>query len=326
MDFTKIILGYMKPVVKIFLRIRHMKHNTLIQRSAVLLFFLQAVLAGAQTSPSVEQQSDALRFSVQSQLVEVFLTVTKGNQWIPNLEASEFRLTEDGAPIPIMRIDNQEVPLQIVLLFDVSESIRGSLKTIQDAVVAFLESLNPEDRVTLILFSNEITAYSQTTENRGPIIQAIRNVQAGGITRLNDAILFAIDMLNDRHGRKAIVCFTDGEDTSGTTSRTKVRKAASHLNYPIYTIGAGAGLELSSLKMILRDFAEVTGGRAFFIQNLRKLREAFLEVAAELRSAYVLYYYTQVPPDGRWHELKVHTIDPRYSVHARQGFFASAAN
>ena len=50
-----------------------------------------------------------------------------------------------------------------------------------------------------------------------------------------------------------------------------------------------------------------------------------LDVAAELRSAYVLHYYTQVPPDGRWHDLKVHTIDPRYSVHARKGFFASAA-
>jgi VWFA-related protein len=132
-------------------------------------------------------------------------------------------------------------------------------------------------------------------------------------------------LLTDKRGRKAIVCFTDGQDTSGTTSRIAVRNAAAQFGYPIYTIGAGAGLELSSLKIILSDFAEISGGRAFFIQNLRKLREAFMEVAAELRSAYVLYYYTQVLPDGRWHELKVSAVDPQYSVHARKGFFAGNA-
>lgn len=304
-----------------------MKQNILTRTLAVFLFFLQAVMAGVQTKPQVEQerQSDAFRLSIQSQLVEVFLTVTEDSQWIPDLKASEFRLTEDGVPIPIMRIDNQEVPLQIVLLFDVSESIRDSLKTIQDAVVSFVESLHREDRVSLVLFSTELATYSQAEDDREPIIKAIRNARAGGITRLNEAILLAISLLKYKRGRKAIVCFTDGEDTSGTTSRTKVRNAASHFGYPIYTIGTGAGLELSSLKMLLRDFAEISSGRAFFIQNLGRLQKAFLDVAAELRSAYVLHYYTQVPPDGRWHDLKVHTIDPRYSVHARKGFFASAA-
>ena len=305
-----------------------MKPDILIRTSAVFLFLLQAVIAGAQTLPQVEQEqpSDTFQFSVQSQLVEVFFTVTEDSKWIPDLKASEFQLAEDGVPMPIIRIDNQEVPLQIVLLFDVSESIRDSLKTIQDAVVAFVESLNREDRVILVLFSTEITAYSQATADREPIIKAIRNAQAGGTTRLNDAILLGIKLLKDMHGRKAIVCFTDGQDTSGTTSRTEVREAAAQFGYPIYTLGAGAGLELASLKMILRDFAEISSGKAFFIQNLRKLRKVFLEVAAELRSAYVLHYYTQVPPDGRWHDLKIHTIDPRYSVHARKGFFASAAN
>jgi Ca-activated chloride channel family protein len=286
-----------------------------------------AAMAAAQMIPYVqqEQKSDPFRISVQSQLVEVFLTVTKGNQWIPNLKVSEFRLTEDGIPVPVLRIDNQDVPLQIVLLFDVSESIRDSLNTIQDAAAAFVESLNPEDRVTLVLFGSEITAYPQTTDDREPILRAIGNARAGGVTRLNDAILLGMNLLKDRLGRKAIVCFTDGQDTSGTTSRQEVRNAAAQSGFPIYTLGTGAGLELASLKMILRDFAEISGGKAFFIQNLRSLREVFIEVAAELRSAYVLHYYTQVAPDGGWHELKVETIDPKYSVHARKGFFAGAA-
>lgn len=292
-------------------------------RSAALLFI--AALAGIQAAslPQPETGAGGFSFSVQSQLVEVFLTVKKDNRWIPDLTVADFRLTEDGSPVSIMRIDNQEVPLQLVLLFDVSESVRGSLKTIQDAVIAFVEGLNPEDRVALLLFNSDMVLYAQVTDDREPILKAIRNARAGGITRLNDALLLGMRLLKNKEGRKAIVCFTDGQDTSGTTSRTEVRDAAAQFGYPIYTIGAGAGLELASLKMILRDFAEISGGRAFFIQNLHRLREAFMEVASELRSAYVLHYYTQVPFDGRWHELRIQTVYPEYSVHARKGFYAS---
>jgi VWFA-related protein len=128
--------------------------------------------------------------------------------------------------------------------------------------------------------------------------------------------------LAGKPGRKAIVCFTDGEDTAGTQSRLTVLNAAARSGYPIYAIGAGAGLGLSTLQMILREFAEINGGKALFIPSLRKLREAFAEAAAELRSAYVLNYYTRIPPDGQWHELKVTTKDPACTVYARKGFFA----
>jgi VWFA-related protein len=102
-----------------------------------------------------------------------------------------------------------------------------------------------------------------------------------------------------------------------------VLNAAARFGYPIYTIGTGAGLELTSLQTLLREFADINGGRAFFIQSVHKLRDAFAEVATELRSAYVLNYYTRIPPDGRWHDLSISTADPGYTVHARKGFFAT---
>ncbi len=296
-------------------------------RSALIVAFLCLIVTGktgAQTTLERErmQEANALKFSVQSQLVEIYLTVTKGNQLVPNLKASDFRLTEDGFPVSIDRLDNRDVPLQIVLLFDTSESIRDSLKTIQDSAIAFVESLNPEDRVTLVFFDSDIRSYPQTTNDREPILRKIRNARARGMTKLYDALLFGMKCLEGKAGRKAIICFTDGEDTSGTSSRIAVLNAAARFGYPIYTIGAGAGLELTSLKIILREFAEINSGKAFFIQNIRKLREAFLEVAAELRSAYVLNYYTRVPSDGQWHDLSISVLDPMCSVHARRGFFA----
>ncbi len=289
---------------------------------------LVLLLCSARSMPQAEQKFDqkkepqAFKFAVQSQLVEVYLTVTKGNQLVPNLKASDFKLNEDGMPVNIDRLDNQDVPLQIVLLFDVSESIRPSLKTIQDAAIAFVDSLNPQDRVMLVLFNSEIHCYEQQTEDRKPIIREIRNAQARGMTKLYDSMLIGMKYLEGKPGRKAIVCFTDGQDTSGTSSRVAVLNAAARFGYPIYTIATGAGLELETLRIILREFAEINSGRAFFIQSVHKLRDAFIEVAAELRSAYVLNYYTRIPPDGRWHNLSLSATDPQYTVHARKGFFA----
>jgi VWFA-related protein len=288
----------------------------LFSSAAIIACLAVTALSGAQTVPG-------FKFSVQSQLVEVYLTVTSGKQLIPHLKASDFKVTEDGIPVSIDRLDSQDVPLQIVLMCDISESIREFLKEIQDAASAFIESMNPEDRVTLILFNSEIRVFPKNTSDRGPILNEIRNAHAGGMTKLHDSLLAGMKYLEGKPGRKAIVCLTDGQDTSSTSSRIAVLNAAARYGYPIYTIGTGAGLELSSLKMILRDFAEVNSGRALFLQSIRKLREAFAEIQAELRSAYVLNYYTHVPPDGRWHDLNIATVDPAFEVHARKGFFAT---
>lgn len=272
--------------------------------------------------PDQDLDKEIFRYSVQSQLVEVYITVTNGKQLVPNLSALDFTVAEDGTSVPVARLDNQDVPLQIVLLVDLSESIRPSLKKIQDAAVAFLDSLKTQDRVMLILFNSEIQSFQQVTDDRKPIIREIRNANARGITKLYDALLLGMKYLEGKAGRKALVCFTDGQDTSETSSGTEVMNAVARFGYPIYMIGNGAGLELSSLKILLRGFAEINSGKAFFIQNINKLRDVFNEVAAELRSAYLLNYYTQVAPDGKWHELRIGTVDPAYTVHARKGFFA----
>jgi VWFA-related protein len=286
---------------------------------AALFFLFLNCLPGIAAEP---QKIDGFKLSVQSQLVEVFLTVTHDGRLVPNLNAADFELAEDGAPVSIDRLDNQNVPLQIVLLCDISASVSDYLKHIQDAAIAFIDSLKPNDRVMLVLFNSRILTFPQITDDRKAIIKEIKNAQADGSTKLYEALLLAIKYLDGKNGRKAIVCFTDGEDTSGTSSRTAVVNAAAQFGYPIYMIGAGAGLQMDSLKTILRDFAQVNSGKAFFIENIRKLRAAFEEVAEELHSAYVLNYYTKIPPDGKWHELSIKSAGAGYEVHSRKGFFA----
>ena len=284
--------------------------------------FLLAYCAQGATQERRESEERIFKIAVQTQLVEVYVTVTKGKQLVPNLKASDFMLAEDEMPVTLDRLDDQEAPLHIALLVDISESVQDSLDTIQDAAIAFVNSLHQQDRVTLIFFNSGIVAYQQLTDDRQPIIQEIKNARAGGMTKLYDSMILGMKQLEGKTGRKAIVCFTDGENTSGIASRTDVLNSAAHLGYPIYAIAAGAGLELYTLKMNLQEFADINGGKAFFISSLSRLRSTFEEVAAELRSAYVLNYYTRVPQDGGWHDLDIRTADPQYTVHSRKGFFA----
>ena len=291
-------------------------------RSHSVSFVLLLHLCGQTVVWPQQNAGEAFKVSVQSQLVEVFLTVARGKKLIPNLAKSDFTLSEDGMPVVVDRLDNEAVPLQVVLIVDLSESVRPSLKSIQEASIAFLDSLKPKDRVTLILFNSEIQSFHQQTDDRSLIVREINHARARGMTRLYDSMILGMKFLEGTPGRKALVCFTDGQDTSGTLSGTAALNAAARFGYPIYMIGAGASLELDSLKILLRQFAEINSGRAFFIQSTNKLRDAFYEVAEELRSAYVLNYYTNVAQDGRWHNLSVGTIDPSYTVHSRKGFFS----
>jgi VWFA-related protein len=265
-----------------------------------------------------------LTYSVKSQLVQIYMTVTDGGRMVTDLTTRDLAIFEDGAAKAIARLDNATVPLQVALLFDMSASMLDALPTIQEAATYFIESLRPEDRVTLVLFNTEIQCVPQLTNDREPLFEAIRKARARNGTRLHDALFFAMKYLSDKEGRKVIVCFTDGDDTAHTTSLPLVLNAAARYGYPIYAIGAGAGLRSDRLKSMLRRLAEINSGRMYFKDDPRDLRSVFSEISSELRDAYVLNYYTQVPYDGRWHDLRIVLQDPRYRIHSRKGFYAKA--
>ncbi len=283
------------------------------------------VLIGLSFSAGQEKPSGQVAgnstYKIQSQLVQIFLTVLDGARRVTNLKLSNFSVVEDGKPQDIDRMDSEESALQIALLLDTSGSMVPLLKDTQDAAVLFVESMKPGDRVILIPFNSNITSFSQMTDDSGPIVNAIHSAKAAQATKLYDALLFAMKVLNDKTGRKAIVVFSDGEDTASTSSLNLVLNAASRSGYPIYAVCAGPAINMRSFKDILQQLADVNKGKLLLAVDPRSLRWAFLDVSTELRAAYVLSYYTKLPPDDRWHELVVNISESRYKVYSRRGFY-----
>jgi Ca-activated chloride channel homolog len=199
--------------------------------------------SGGQTStPSQSEaeevgEGDVVR--VNTTLVSIPVTVMDRNgRFIPNLRQEDFRIYEDGVEHQVAYFASVEKPFTVALVIDTSASTRFRLEEIQDAALAFINQLRPDDRVIIVSFDEEVRVLSQATNDRSRLREAISRVRTGGGTKLYDAMDLVINRLLSREqGRKAIVLFTDGVDTTSTRAnyQSNVRDAEEidALIYPI---------------------------------------------------------------------------------------------
>lgn len=176
--------------------------------------------ANAQSQPTgVDDKAeidedDVVR--VNTTLVTVPVSVTdRSGRYIPDLRKEDFRLYEDGVEQQIAYFAEVDKPFTVALVIDTSDSTRFKLEDIQDAAIAFLDQLRPDDQMMVVSFDDDIHVLTEATSNRNEIRNAIRRTRTGGSTRLYDAVDLVIKQKLSRiRGRKAIVLFTDGVDTT----------------------------------------------------------------------------------------------------------------
>jgi VWFA-related protein len=154
------------------------------------------------------------------------------------LRQADFRIFEDGTEQQVAYFASIEKPFTVALIIDTSESTRFKMEEIQDAAIAFIDQLRPDDRVLVVSFADEINVLAEATNDRYTLRNAIRRTRNGGNTRLYDALDFVMNQrLNRIDGRKAIVLFTDGVDTTSkrATYQSNVRDAEEldALIYPV---------------------------------------------------------------------------------------------
>ncbi|HSQ24204.1 MAG TPA: VWA domain-containing protein [Pyrinomonadaceae bacterium] len=209
------------------------------------------VLGGANRNPNEQKptapQKDAGPeevgegdvVKIDTTLVSIPVSVMdRDGKFIPNLSQNDFHVWEDGVEQRVAYFASTEKPFTVVLMIDTSGSTRFRLEEIQDAAIAFVEQLRADDRVMVVAFSDKIRFLSQPTNDRNRLREAIRRTEPGSGTRLYDAVDEVINQhLNQIQGRKAIVLFTDGVDTTSRqgTYESNVRDAEEldALIYPV---------------------------------------------------------------------------------------------
>jgi Mg-chelatase subunit ChlD len=163
------------------------------------------------TPPNEPEDVDTVTFDTD--LVTVPLTATdRGGAYITDLSKEEFKITEDDVPQEVAFFGKVAAPFHVVLLLDTSSSTRDKLKEIQRAANTFVDQLQPQDRVKVITFDDQVNDLNDFTSNRDLLHAAINKTKSGEGTKVYDAIELAINMSRRIKGRRAIVLFSDGMD------------------------------------------------------------------------------------------------------------------
>ena len=194
----------------------------------------------AVPEPSVEEVSEGDVVRIETNFVTVPVSVLdRQGRFIPGLQREDFKVFENGVEQPIAFFEPTEKPFTVALVLDTSASTRFHLWQIKEAAIAFAKQLRPQDRVLVVTFSDEVLLLTEATNDQNIISTVIQvNANTGSSTRLYDAVNLVIaERLNKVQGRKAIVLFTDGVDTSSymATYQSTMREAEEldALIYPI---------------------------------------------------------------------------------------------
>jgi len=301
-------------------------------------------------TPSNVEGEDIVK--VETDLVTIPVSVFDRNGlYIPGLLQKDFKIFEDGKEQEIAYFGTSDKPFTVVLLIDVSPSTAYRIEEIQHAAIAFVDQLQPQDRVMVIQFASSVHVLTEPTSDREQIYRAIRKTGFGDGTSLYEAVHTTIaKRLNGVEGRKAIVLFTDGVDTTSRRatydSTLDDAEESDALIFPIYyntlmdmrpqggnigfpptimgipSINRSAAGDYALGKKYLDDLAAYTGGRVFRPESTPGgLTRAFEGIAEELRRQYSIGF---VPKEegkpGQRKQIKVRVSRPNLIVRSRDSY------
>src|SRR5215207_9805495 len=193
----------------------------------------------AKQEQTAEEVGEDEVVRVNTSLVTIPVSVLdRDGRFISGLRKEDFRIFEYGGEQQVSYFATTEEPFTVALVIDTSGSTRFKLEDIQDAAIAFLDQLRPEDKVVVISFDEQVRVLSEATSDRNQLRAAIRRTHTGGGTRLYDAVDLVInEQLRRVQGRKAVVLFTDGVDSSSKrASFESTLEEAVELDAMIYPI------------------------------------------------------------------------------------------
>lgn len=288
-----------------------------------------ALVAALAAGVTLAAQQPTFRSSTQ--VVSLFATVTDAqNRLVPDLTRDDFQIFDNDKPQELVVFESQNQPITVVVMLDTSASMTGSIKLLKEAAEQFLMRLLPEDKGAVGAFNDKIELSAQFSSDRDQLVTEVRDLDFGNGTRLYDAVAEGLNQLQGVDGRKVILVFTDGDDTSSRIGRGTVLDRARAEEVMIYAIGLqseyfdGARQVRSKPDSGLRRLADETGGGYFELKKTADLGPTFTRVAQELHSQYALGFEAQLL-DGKVHKLTVKMKQPGMTARARRSYLASAA-
>ena len=287
-----------------------------------------SIVLAAQQPP----QPTGPTFKTGTQVVSLFVTVADATRrLVAGLTQEEFEVFDNEKPQPIIFFQNEVQPITVVVMLDTSGSMTLTLDLLKDAAEQFLIRLLPIDKARVGAFNDKIQFSARYTNDRDQLVTDVKNLDYGNGTRLWDAIGASIDELKGVDGRRVVLVFTDGDDTSSRIGQGTVIERARADEVMIYAIGlesnyiGGPNGQRVRTKPDsgLRKIADETGGGYFELKKSSELASTFTKVAQELHSQYVIGFAPTLL-DNKVHKLAVKMKQPGMTARARRSYLAAA--
>ena len=285
-----------------------------------------------------EQPQSIIRVGVNLVLVDATVK-NKAGQIMSDLKREDFEVREDGAVQKLDVFSRDELPLEVALVLDLSDSIGPFLEPLRDAANTALAALKADDEVALFTFSTEAQLVVPFTKDKREIAKQISTFHAGGATNINDGIFLASQHLLKQppKGRRVIILISDdvGTDAGGQGTHDIVTEAiaADAVLYNLKIPGYNPPQTLLYASMVpglvnIRKVMDQTGGELFDVQDIAHLDPVFRALIQRIKTRYTLGYYTNATAAlGKPHKLDVRLASSfgkkgkDYVVLSKNGFY-----
>jgi Ca-activated chloride channel family protein len=256
--------------------------------------------------------------------VELYTTVSEHGRPVAGLSASNFKVYEDSV---IQKVESFEyvknLPLTVGLMVDTSASMLESLPEAQKAAMSFLDyTIGEKDRAFTISFDSSPNLLAKLTNRKDKLFRSLAGLRAEGSTALYDSIIYGLYQFTGVKGKKTLVILTDGKDTASKFDFDTLLEYVRKSGIAIYGIGlkiSGAELEV---KYKLNKLAQVTGGQTFYIDSAGNLEGVYRQINEELRSQYLLTYYsTNAAGKDKWRRVEIKVEPANLQARTISGYY-----
>jgi len=257
--------------------------------------------------------------------VELYTTVTQGNRPVDGLAQTNFKVYEDGKEQQVAQFEHvTNLPLTVGIAIDTSASMIENLPDAEKAAVDFIDAtLGEKDRGFTMSFDDSPYTLCRLTANRERLDRSFAGLRAEGSTALYDAIVYALYQFSGVKGKKALVLLTDGKDTTSKYDFDTLLDYVKKAGVSVYGIGLNVSKAELEVKSKLNRLAEASGGTTFYIDNARNLKNVYHQINNELRTQYLLTYYSSNPsPDNKWRRVEVKVTPKNLNARTISGYYS----
>jgi Ca-activated chloride channel homolog len=285
--------------------------------------------------PEIADYGSAKPIKVNVSLVLVPVTVTDPmDRIVTGLNRQDFEILDGKAPQEIKHFSRQDAPVSVGVVLDCSGSMKTKIERAREAVMAFLQTGNPEDEFFLITFADRPEEISNFGDSIEDMQSHLATTIPKGRTALLDAVYLGLTKMRQaKYQKKALLIISDGGDNHSRYSEGELKSLTREADVIIYAVGTYDHhfntMEEALGPSLLSEISTLTGGRAFTVDNPNDLPAIARRIGVELRDQYLLGYR---PPaerrDGRFHKIKVRMRVrknlPRLTVYSKNGYYAPA--